>query len=178
LNNSATVKLSASPVLCKRRLETIEIPVFEARGTSHSAAESCGGWNGSGCWDRTRNGWWAGFAGRVEVHRGPERASQLAGHVVKAQIVRESFEPGVTVSEGARRHRMSPQHLTLWRRAAREGRLTLTQTGDVWRWWRVRARLPLMRAGVRQRLCGRGHFGRSERDCAEAAGGDHGEPDC
>jgi transposase len=40
--------------------------------------------------------------------------------------VRESFEPGATVSEVARRHRMSPQHLTLWRRAAREGRLTLT----------------------------------------------------
>ena len=44
--------------------------------------------------------------------------------------MRESFQPGVTVSEIARRHRISPQHLTLWRRAAREGRLTLTADRD------------------------------------------------
>jgi len=45
---------------------------------------------------------------------------------LKAQIVRESLEPGVTVSEVARR----------------------------------------------------AHFGRSEQGCAEAAGGDHGDPHC
>src|SRR5487761_2052883 len=66
----------------------------------------------------------AGFAGRVEVIEGPSGRRSWPD-VVKAQIVRESFEPGMTVSEVARRHRMSPQHLTLWRRrAAREGRLS------------------------------------------------------
>ena len=63
----------------------------------------------------------SGFAGRLEVIEGPSGRRSWPD-VVKAQIVRESFEPGVTVSEVARRHRMSPQHLTLWRRAAREGR--------------------------------------------------------
>lgn len=38
--------------------------------------------------------------------------------------MRESFEPEARVSEVARRHRISPQQLTLWRRAAREGRLS------------------------------------------------------
>ena len=36
------------------------------------------------------------------------------------------LEPGATVSEVARRHRISPQHLTLWRRAARQGRLSVS----------------------------------------------------
>ena len=66
----------------------------------------------------------SGFAGRLEVIEGPSGRRSWPD-VVKAQIVRESFEPGVTVSEVARRHRMSPQHLTLWRRAAREGRLSV-----------------------------------------------------
>src|SRR5450759_1520441 len=66
-----------------------------------------------------------GFAGRLEVIEGPSgRRSWPAS--IKARIVRESLEPGVTVSEVARRHRMSPQHLTLWRRAAREGRLSVS----------------------------------------------------
>src|SRR4051794_18080158 len=65
-----------------------------------------------------------GFAGRLDVLEGPSgRRSWPDG--IKARIVRESFEPGVTVSEVARRHRISPQHLTLWRRAAREGRLSV-----------------------------------------------------
>jgi transposase len=71
----------------------------------------------------------SGFAGRVEVIEGPSGRRSWPD-VVKAQIVRESLEPGVTVSEVARRHRMSPQHLTLWRRAAREGRLTLSADRD------------------------------------------------
>ena len=71
----------------------------------------------------------SGFAGRLEVIEGASGRRSWPD-VVKAQIVRESFEPGVTVSEVARRHRMSPQHLTLWRRAAREGRLTLTADRD------------------------------------------------
>ena len=45
---------------------------------------------------------------------------------VKARIVRESLEPGASVSQVARRHRISPQQLTLWRRAARQGRLPVS----------------------------------------------------
>jgi transposase len=69
--------------------------------------------------------WMNGFAGRLEVIEGPSGRRNWPD-AVKAQIVRESLEPGVTVSEVARRHRMSPQHLTLWRRAAREGRLSVS----------------------------------------------------
>ena len=64
-----------------------------------------------------------GFAGHLEVIEGPSGRRSWPDDI-KAQIVRESFEPGVRVSEVARRHRISPQHLTLWRRAAREGRLS------------------------------------------------------
>jgi len=42
---------------------------------------------------------------------------------VKGRIVAESFAPGAVVSEVARRHEMTPQHLCLWRRAARAGLL-------------------------------------------------------
>jgi transposase len=66
-----------------------------------------------------------GFAGRVEVIEGPSGRRSWPDDV-KARIVRESLEPGVTVSEVARRHRISPQHLTLWRRAARQGRLSVS----------------------------------------------------
>ena len=66
-----------------------------------------------------------GFAGRVEVIEGPSGRRSWPDDV-KARIVRESLEPGATVSEVARRHRISPQHLTLWRRAARQGRLSVS----------------------------------------------------
>ena len=70
-----------------------------------------------------------GFAGRVEVIEGPSGRRSWPDDV-KAQIVRESFEPGARVSEVARRHRISPQHLTLWRRAAREGRLSASSGSE------------------------------------------------
>jgi transposase len=71
----------------------------------------------------------SGFAGRLEVIEGPSGRRSWPD-AVKAQIVRESFDPGVTVSEVARRHGMLPQHLTSWRRAAREGRLMLAADRD------------------------------------------------
>jgi len=43
----------------------------------------------------------------------------------KGRIVAESYAPGAVVSEVARRHDMSPQHLFGWRKAARAGLLTL-----------------------------------------------------
>lgn len=70
-----------------------------------------------------------GFAGRLDVIEGSTGRRRWPDHV-KARIVRESLEPGVTVSEVARRHRMSPQHLTLWRRAARDGRLLVSVECD------------------------------------------------
>jgi transposase len=63
-----------------------------------------------------------GFAGRVEVIEGPS-GRRTWPEDVKARIVRESLEPGASVSEVARRHRITPQQLTQWRRAARQGRL-------------------------------------------------------
>jgi transposase len=66
-----------------------------------------------------------GFAGRVEVIEGPSGRRSWPDDV-KARIVRDGLEPGATVSEVARRHRISPQHLTLWRRAARQGRLSVS----------------------------------------------------
>jgi transposase len=61
---------------------------------------------------------------RLEVLEGPTGRRNWPDEV-KAQIVAESFEPGVKVSAVARRHGMMPQHLTAWRRLAREGRLVL-----------------------------------------------------
>ena len=66
-----------------------------------------------------------GFAGLVEVIEGPSGRRRWPD-AVKALIVRESLEPGASVSQVARRHRISPQQLTLWRRAARQGRLPVS----------------------------------------------------
>jgi len=43
----------------------------------------------------------------------------------KGRIVAESYAVGAVVSEVARRHDISPQHLFAWRKAARAGLLTL-----------------------------------------------------
>lgn len=70
-----------------------------------------------------------GFAGRLEVLEGPTGRRRWPDDL-KARIVAESFQPGILVSAIARRHGISPQQLTTWRRAAREGRLALPGDAD------------------------------------------------
>jgi transposase len=55
---------------------------------------------------------------RFEVFTGTGRRRDWSDHD-KARIVAESYEPGATVSEIARRHALSPQQLFGWRRVAR-----------------------------------------------------------
>ena len=62
--------------------------------------------------------------GRVEIQVGAGRRRRW-GDKAKGQIVAESYAPGAVVSEVARRHDISPQHLFAWRKAARAGVLSL-----------------------------------------------------
>ena len=45
----------------------------------------------------------------------------------KGEIVAESMQPGVVVSEVARRHKLTPQQLFAWRHDAKQGRLALPE---------------------------------------------------
>lgn len=45
----------------------------------------------------------------------------------KGEIVAESMQPGVIVSEVARRHNLTPQQLFSWRHDAKQGRLALPE---------------------------------------------------
>ena len=55
---------------------------------------------------------------RIEVITGTGRRRRWSGDD-KARILFESLQPGVNVSEVARRHGLSPQQLFAWRNAAR-----------------------------------------------------------
>lgn len=61
---------------------------------------------------------------RLEVVSGPTGRRRWSPDV-KARIVAESFEEGVSVSGVARRHGLRPSHLFAWRRMAREGQLVM-----------------------------------------------------
>ena len=61
---------------------------------------------------------------RLEVLEGPTGRRRWSVEA-KAAIVAESFLPGVRVADVARRHGLTPQQLTGWRRLAREGKLVL-----------------------------------------------------
>ena len=62
--------------------------------------------------------------GRVDIQVGAGRRRRWSAEA-KGRIVAESYAPGAVVSEVARRHDISPQHLFAWRKAARAGLLTL-----------------------------------------------------
>jgi len=62
--------------------------------------------------------------GRVDIRVGVGRRRRWRAED-KGRIVAESYAPGAVVSEVARRHEITPQHLFAWRHAARAGRLTL-----------------------------------------------------
>jgi transposase len=66
----------------------------------------------------------SGPPGRVEIRSGVGRRRRWSD-AEKGRIVAESFAAGAVVSEVARRHEISPQHLFAWRKAARAGQLTL-----------------------------------------------------
>jgi transposase len=66
----------------------------------------------------------------VEVVTSVERRRRW-GLKEKARIVAASLAPGDTVTEVARRHDISPQHLHQWRRAAKAGKLLLPLDDDL-----------------------------------------------
>jgi transposase len=78
------------------------------------------------CSGRGEIGGEAVFAGRLEVHEGAT-GRQSWPEEVKGRIVWESFRPGARVCDVARRHGISPQQVTTWRRAARDGLLALPE---------------------------------------------------
>jgi transposase len=65
-----------------------------------------------------------GNTNRLEVLEGPT-GRRTWPNDVKGRIVAESLEPGARVSEVALRHGMAAQHLSTWRRLAREGKIVV-----------------------------------------------------
>ena len=66
--------------------------------------------------------------GRVEIRTGVGRKRRWPDEE-KGRIVTEAVAPGAVVSEVARRHDMSPQHLFGWIKAAKEGKFALPADG-------------------------------------------------
>jgi transposase len=66
----------------------------------------------------------SGRRGRIDIQVGPGHRRRWSDEA-KGRIVAESFAPGAVVSEVARRHDICPQHLFVWRKAARAGVLSL-----------------------------------------------------
>ena len=66
---------------------------------------------------------------RVEIITAIQRRRRWTA-AQKMRIVEETFEPGATVSEVARRHEVAPNQLFTWRRLAAQGALTAAGAGE------------------------------------------------
>jgi transposase len=64
------------------------------------------------------------FRGRTEIRSGVIRRRRWSAEE-KGRIVAEAIAPGAVIAQVARRHDMTPQHLSNWIRAAKAGRLAL-----------------------------------------------------
>ena len=62
--------------------------------------------------------------GRVEIRTGIGQRRNWSDEE-KGEIVAEAVAPGAVVSEVARRHDLTPQHLFSWIRAAKDGKFAL-----------------------------------------------------
>ena len=66
---------------------------------------------------------------KVEVITGAQRR-RLCNALEKIRMVKESLEPGASVSLVARRHGVNPNQLFTWRRLAAHGALTAAAAGE------------------------------------------------
>jgi transposase len=67
---------------------------------------------------------------RGEIRSGVVRRRRWSD-AEKGRIVAEAVAPGAVIAVVARRHELTPQHLSNWIRAAKDGRLCLPDHGEI-----------------------------------------------